>query len=98
MFEGGSAKYTYKPIHPDSWVVNGTPATTKRTLNGFISRTFIIPEIEDRGAPGGLFFRRNENGTQTVVTGADRLYDYSSNENPVLNLGNKELPEVLRDL
>ena len=35
----------------------------------------MIPDREK--AEGGLWLHRNANGTQTVISGADILYDYN---------------------
>ena len=42
-YVGGTQKYTYKPLKQEDWTMTEEPAITKRTLNGFISRSFIIP-------------------------------------------------------
>ena len=73
-------------------------ATSKRSLKGYISRSFIIPELEKRATPDGLFFKRNENKTQIVLSGAKYLYDYSDSDHPELDIGYIEIPEVLQDL
>jgi hypothetical protein len=95
---GGNTRYTYEPINPEDWTMTEEPATTKRTLNGYIARTFVIPALEGNGSIGGLFFKRNEDGTQTVLSGANLLYDYGSKDHPTLNLGNLEIPEVLSNV
>lgn len=97
---GGKQVYTYAPTSPDDWSTNATldePATTKRTLKGFIARSFGITNL-DTVPSGGLFFKHNSNGTQKVLQDAYRLYDYSKGETPILNLGNLPLPEVLMDI
>ena len=38
---------------------------------------------------GGLVFRHNKNDTQTVISGAEVLYDFDKSENPILDLGKK---------
>ncbi len=58
----------------------------------------MIPHYDGEKVPGGLFFQRNENGTHTVLSGADYLYDYPSTEHPVLNLGEIDIPPCLTDL
>lgn len=60
------------------WTVNrdDPAATSKRTLKGFIGRTFVL-ENEDSPVPGGLFFRHREDGKQEVISGAEKLYDYT---------------------
>ena len=77
-FEGGSQKYSYQPCSQDDWTISEAAATTKRTLNGYIARTFVIPALEGNKTTGGLFFSRNEDGTQTVLSGANTLYEYNS--------------------
>ena len=62
-------------------------ATTKRSLDGFMARTFVIEKL-DR-SPGGLLFKHNKDGTQTVINGADVLYDYTKEDTPILDLGSK---------
>jgi hypothetical protein len=99
-FGGGTQRYTFKPLSPDDWGTCCEPATTKRTLDGFISRSFIIPALEgDSSAKSGLFFKRNEDGSQTVVVGAENLYDFTAADHPEFrNLGNVPIPDVLADL
>ena len=48
--------------------------------------------------PSGLTFQRNKNGTQTVTHGAQTLYDFEKDQNPILDIGDKDLPDVLKDL
>jgi hypothetical protein len=45
-----------------------------------------------------LFFQRNADGTQTVLSSAGTLYDYTDSDHPVLNIGNLPVPEVLKDV
>lgn len=94
-YEGGAQTYTFKPLKPDDWTLTDEAATTQRTLNGYMSRTFVIPALEGINSTGGTCFRRNVNGTQTVISGASTLYDYNSTQHPTLDLGSLELPEVL---
>jgi hypothetical protein len=94
---GGQKRYTYATITPSDWSTDplkDEPATTKRSLNGYMSRTFVIPEL-DGAPPAGLFFRHNANGTQTVLSNANTLYDYKSTDHPVLDLGDAPLPDLL---
>ena len=69
--------YTYKAFRPEDWTTNEEPATTKRTLKGYFSRTFLIPALEGNKTTGGTWFKRNQDGTQTVLSGANMLYDYT---------------------
>ena len=46
----------------------------------------IVP-LEGDKPPGGLFFRRHENGTHTVLGSAGLLYDYTDDDHPTLDLG-----------
>jgi hypothetical protein len=84
--------------HNSDWTSNKTEAaaTSKRILNGFIARTFVI-ESKDGVPSGGLFFKHNEDGTQNVVSEASILYDYTNDEHPTLNLGIMELPQILKE-
>jgi hypothetical protein len=41
-----------------------------------MARTYVM-EAEDGPAPDGLFFRHREDGKQEVISGADKLYDYT---------------------
>jgi hypothetical protein len=69
-YYGGTQKYTFEAFEPNDWskdAIIDEPATTKRTLNGFIARSFVIPDL-DGPPPGGLFFKHNENGSQTVLS------------------------------
>lgn len=59
-----------------------------------MSRTFAIPEL-DGPPPAGLFFRHNADGSQTVLSGANTLYDFKSTDHPVLDLGSSPLPDLL---
>ena len=52
-----------------------------------MARTFVIEKL-DR-SPGGLLFKHNKDGTQTVINGADVLYDYTKEDTPILDLGSK---------
>lgn len=63
-----------------------------------MSRTFLIPATGTEVPSGGLFFRRNSNGSHSVLSGAHTLYDYTDNDHPILQLGNKPIPEVLRSV
>lgn len=92
---GGSYKYSLQPTKIRDWTLSEDPATTKRTLNGFISRTFVIPELDGSNF-GGLFFRRNPNGSHTVLNSANSLYDYNATDHPTLELGDLPLPEILK--
>lgn len=47
---------------------------------------------------GGLFFKHNIDGSQTVLQDAYRLYDFEADEHPKLDLGNLPLPAVLMDI
>lgn len=62
-----------------------------------MSRTFVIPAV-DPSISGGLFFKRSINETQTVISGAKTLYDYTNDDHPDLQLGNKRIPEVLKSI
>ena len=98
----GLNRFTLGPINQNDWTTKDTPATTKRILNGFLSRTFAIPAVEKVPYHDGVFFQRNymmKNGKtgQKVMSEADRLYDYSENEHPVLDIGNKPMPKILQD-
>lgn len=97
-FLGGKKRYTSMPIVKEDWSTNSskdTPATTKRKLNGYWARTFVIEKLD--GKPGGgLFFKHNDNGTQKVVSDAQLLYDYSKDDHPDLDLGQGELPDILK--
>ena len=42
-----------------------------------MARTFFVPAIEGNKNPGGTFFKRNTDKTQTVISGAGTLYDYN---------------------
>lgn len=97
-YMGGKFLFSLWPVYPNDWTTTDKPATTKRTLTGYIARTFTIPAIENTPYHDGLFFLRNADGTQTVAAQADRLYDYTGNQHPVLNLGNLPIPEVLKDV
>jgi AraC-like DNA-binding protein len=98
----GLNRFTLGPINQNDWTTKETPATTKRILNGFLSRTFAIPVAEKVPYHDGVFFQRDykaANGKlrQKVMSGAERLYDFSSDEQPVLDIGNKPLPKILND-
>ena len=78
---------------------NSSAATTKRILEGFWARTFTIKSVDQDPTPGGgLFFKHNQDGTQTVISNADILYDYQIDQQPTFDLGNKELPEILKSI
>ena len=53
--------------------------------------------MEGTPVAAGLYFRHNKNGTQTVLSSADKLYDYTKDDHPVLDLGKMELPQILKD-
>ena len=40
-----------------------------------MTRTFFIPGV-DEASTGGLVFKRHSNNTQSVLSGANILYDY----------------------
>lgn len=87
-YYGGQFKYSFKPMNKDDWSSNKSEgaATSKRTLNGFISRSFLIEPLE--GQPSdGLHFKHLQDGRQEVLHEANRLYDYSREEHPKLDLG-----------
>lgn len=68
------------PFNQKDWSNDSklSAATTKRTLEGFWARTFTIKSVDED--PGfGLFFQHNKDGTQTVLSNADVLYDYTKN-------------------
>lgn len=50
----------------------------------------MIPEREAQ--VGGLWFHRNKNGTQTVVSDANVLYDFDKTDKPVLDIGDTDIP------
>jgi hypothetical protein len=58
---GGKKKYTSLPLVKEDWSNDSSkdvPATTKRKLNGYWARTFVIEKLD--GKPGGgLFFKHN---------------------------------------
>jgi hypothetical protein len=104
---GGVKRFTLEGINPGDWITTGKAATTKRVLKGFIARSFCIPSAEDVPYGDGLFIQRdvNKDGKpdikgkyQKVLSGADRLYDYTKDQHPVLKLGNKPIPKVLQDV
>ena len=104
---GGVKRFTLEGINPADWIATGKPATTKRVLKGFIARSFCIPSVENVPYGDGLFIQRDvsQNGTpyingqyQKVLSGADRLYDYTKDQHPVLKLGNEAIPKVLQDV
>ena len=97
-FCGGTYYYSLGAINPNDWTTSGPGATTKRSLKGFIARTFSIPAVEPTPFDDGTFFQRNSDGTTTVVSQADRLDDYAATEHPHLNIGNIPLPDVLKDV
>lgn len=77
---GGKETYTYLPFIADDWSRNATldiPATSKRSIKGFIARSFGITGL-DTIPKGGLFFQHNQDGTQKVLQDANRLYDYNN--------------------
>lgn len=90
MWFGGKYVYSYLPFNEEDWGSDPSfdpPATSKKTLKGYIARNFGIMGIDD--VPnGGLFFQHNIDGTQTVIRDADRLYDYEKDDKPVLSIGN----------
>jgi hypothetical protein len=66
------------PFNPKDWSndIHSSAATTKRTLEGFWARTFVIEPLEK--VPGtGLYFKHNKDGTQTVLSWAYLLYDFT---------------------
>lgn len=88
-FLGGKKKYTSMPFVKEDWSNDSSkdaPATTQRKLKGFWARTFVI-EKQDGQPGGGLFFKHNANGSQTVVSDAQLLYDFGKDDHPVLDLG-----------
>ena len=98
QYLGGNFKYSLGPLVPADWTIKGPDARSNRTLKGFIARTCSISEVEDTPFDDGLFFRRNPNGSQTVCSQANRLYDFTKDEHPVLNIGDSPLPSVLQDV
>ncbi len=98
QYIGGSFRFSLGPVSPDDWAIDGPMATTPRTLKGFIARTFSLPAIEETPYDDGLFFGRNPNGTQNVLSQADRLYDYKPGDHPVIKVGNAEIPTILKDV
>ena len=99
----GELKYSYDPINQEDWITEGEGAKTKRTHDGFFARTLSIPAIENTPYNDGIFIQRNfvdEDGSlkQKVMSSANRLYDFSKGEQPVMDLGNEPLPNILRDL
>lgn len=97
-YYGGKFKYSFLPIYSSDWSnnLNDQAATSKRTLNGYIARSFAIEPL-DGTPPDGLFFRHNKNGTQHVIHEANRLYDFGADDHPNLDLGNMDLPQILKD-
>ena len=97
-YYGGEEKISLGPVKSDDWTTNGEPATTKRSLKGFIARTFYIPEHED--AHSGIYFQRNvdDDGGHRVVKEVFRLYDYEDDELPVIKVGSQPIPEILKDV
>ena len=98
---GGTCRFTLQPIHTGDWLIQGPAATTTRSLQGFIARTFAIPEVENHiPYQSGLFLQRNANdhGGQLVKSGANRLYDFSIDSHPILEIGNLPVPEILADV
>jgi len=91
-FIGGSQKYTNKPVDPDDWTTTGDAAYTKRTLNNYMARSFMIPAFEGEKPPGGLFFRRTQTGMHKVLGDAHLLYDFKKDDHPELDLGYIEIP------
>lgn len=85
---GGSFKYSLNPLNLSDWTMNEEPATTKRTLGGFMARTFGIPELDGQNRYGGLFFQRYPNGSHKVLSQASALYDYTNDDHPMLDVGN----------
>ena len=69
-FIAGRYKFSMLPMKKEDWGTTGPAATTERSLDGFMSRTFVIPAVGPP-VPGGLFFRRHSNGTHLVLSGAD---------------------------
>ena len=57
----------------------------------------MIPDV-DPPIPGGLFFQRNKNGTQTVLSSANTLYEFNKTDQPILDLGDEDIPDVLRSI
>jgi hypothetical protein len=97
-YYAGRFKYSMLPINKCDWATTGAAATTERTLEGFMSRTFVIPAVGPSVPESGLFFRRHSNGTHSVLSGADILYDYNKTDNPDLQLGSKPIPQVLKSI
>lgn len=90
---GGYYKYSLGPLSIDDWSQKGDPALTERTIEGFWARTFAVSGVDDNIPFGdGLFFKRNEDGTQTVLSGGSKLYDFTNSDHPVLKVGNKQFP------
>ena len=95
---GGFYRFSLNPIYPNNWTKSDKAATTKRTLKGFIARSFTIPSVEDTPFHDGLFIQRSTDSKQKVLSGADRLYDYSKDDHPELNLGSLPIPDALKDV
>ena len=98
QYLGGNFKYSLGPLVPADWTNTGPAARSNRTLKGFIARTCSISEAEDTPFDDGLFFSRNPNGSQTVCSQANRLYDFTKDEHPVLGIGDTPLPPALQDV
>jgi hypothetical protein len=67
---GGKFKYSLHPLNINDWTESEEAATTKRSLGGFMSRTFAIPELDGTDRFGGLFFQRYPNGSHYVINSA----------------------------
>ena len=99
-YRPGKFKYSFLPANKSDWTTDmASPAAkTDRNLEGYITRTFVIPAVDPPLPGGGLFFRRNENGTQTVVSDAHILYEFNKTDHPNLQIGNEDIPEVLKSI
>ena len=99
-FRSGQYKYSLLPINESDWTTNfdEEAAVSKRRLEGYISRTFVIPDVDPPVPGGGLFFKKNENGTQTVLSDAHILYEFNKTDHPILNIGDEDIPEALKPL
>ena len=50
----GRFKYSMLPLNKNDWGTTGGAATTERTLDGFMSRTFVIPAVGPRFQAGSF--------------------------------------------